>query len=256
VEIDNLILIKGGAYADVRNALRRWIKLVGDQLEAGMVFKLYKNGRGRHVILADDRINNSQFYHLTNFLQFPQDSDLRTQIEAYTRGKDENIFKNQLVLIYFSKDDRDYDNVFVVTADNKNFKVGFDRTIKHIVDSVTFKHCPDVLLESPELITVHKEIPIRAITLEDETSVGKRFKKIRKIFIQVLLIVTASALFNDALFTTSSFLLGMSIAIWFFTDYQMLRYKKYFNYSCLISFLFAVYYYLTQKIISPINSDY
>jgi hypothetical protein len=60
----NTLFIKGGAYADIKKALRQWIDSYASQLEPGFIFKIYKNGRGSHVIQADERLDNILFYWL------------------------------------------------------------------------------------------------------------------------------------------------------------------------------------------------
>lgn len=77
---NNLILINGGAYTEVKKALKKWIDLYSDQLENDLDFQLYKNGNGNHVIKVDDKLNNESFFYLVNYLNYPEGIDYKVDI--------------------------------------------------------------------------------------------------------------------------------------------------------------------------------
>ena len=95
--MDNLITIKGGVYNDIKKALKQWIELYNDQLQDELTFELYKNGRGNHIIKADNRLDNELFYYLVNYLKYPKNIEYNIKIEGFTIGKDKKI-----VRLYFS----------------------------------------------------------------------------------------------------------------------------------------------------------
>lgn len=144
MEIDNLVIIKGGAYNDVKKALKQWIDMYSRDLENGMTFKLYKNGKGNHIIQADKNLDNERFYYLINYLKYPVGIVYNVDIKGFTFGKDCNQLKGKDLLVYISPTDDEFDNVFVTTSDNENLKIDFGGKIIEISDDRIYNHPGDL----------------------------------------------------------------------------------------------------------------
>jgi hypothetical protein len=248
--IDNLIVIKGGAYTDVKKALRQWINLYAEDLQDDFVFKVFKNGRGKHVILADERLDNNLFYYLVNHLNDPEDINYKIDLEGFTTGKEDNILKNQKILVYISSTDRDGDNVFAVTSEGENFKIDFGGKIIKTSESKVYNMPMDLTFENEEILRVNKN-ELKEIQ-EQETwfTVNNRFKAI-SIIILTFFLSTCFILFVlqdwDSFFT-SMWVLNFSILAWFFADYEMLRENKFYLRCFGIAALCGVYgFILTNR---------
>ena len=239
--IDNLILIKGGAYNDIKKALKQWINLYSNDLQDGLTFQLYKNGRGNHIIQADNQLDNEKFFYLVNYLNYPEGIKYKIDIEGFTTGKEENKLKGHNLLVYISSTDKD--NVFVTTSANKNYKVNFNGKILETKERKVFRQPIDLLFENPEILNVNKKELEQDEEHESVFSIGKRFKTLLiitvSLFIATHFILLISQ--NQELFHKSTFFLGMGIWVWFFADYRMLRINKYYLRCLGISILFAVY---------------
>ena len=122
---DNLIFINGGAYANIKKALRQWMTTYSDDLPDDLTFEIYKNARGKHIIKADERLNNWLFYFLINYLNYHEVIEHKVEIEGFTTGKDNDVLKDKKLIVYISPDDKDGDNVYVTTTENNNYKVDF-----------------------------------------------------------------------------------------------------------------------------------
>lgn len=221
--IDNLITIKGGAYNDIKKALRQWIELYSNDLQEDLTFQLFKNGRGNHIIQADKRLDNERFFYLINYLNFPEGIEYEIDIEGFTIGKDKNQLKNKSLLVYISRTDKDYDNVFVTTSENENFKVDFGGNITEIKDQRFFNHPTDIILDYPETIKINRIPVLKKEEKINENSIDKRFKIISIITLSLTLIGIIINQYDSQIFIKFVFLFGMGISTWFYADYKMLQ---------------------------------
>lgn len=237
---DNLIVIKGGAYNDIKKALRQWIELYSKDLQDGLTFQLFKNVPGCHIIQADKRLDNERFFYLINYLEYPEGIDYKIDIEGYTTGKENNRLKGRSLLVYISQTDEEYDNVFVTTPENENFKVDFGGKITETREKKFFKIPNDFILENPETIKVSKKEIIQKEDKALENKLDKRFKVLSLTAFSLLLIGIFIDLFYTQVFIKYSFFLGMGIGLWFFTDYKMLQSDNHFNYCSLIAIVFLI----------------
>lgn len=229
---DNLILINGGAYNDIKKALRQWIDLYSKDLSDGLTFQIFKNGRGNHIIQADKRLDNDKFFYLVNYLNYPENTEYKIDIEGYTTGKDKNQLEGKRLLVYISKTDKGYDNVFVTTSENQNFKVDFGGKITETRENKIFNYPTDLLLEYPETIKINRKTIVQKEDEINEKKLEKRFKLLSIITFSLTIIGLTINLFDPELFRKISFFLGMGIGAWFFGDYKMLQSDKLYLY-CL-----------------------
>ena len=181
---DNLILINGGAYNDIKKALIQWIDLNSKDLSDGLTFQIFKNGRGNHIIQADKKLDNERFFYLVNYLKYPENTEYKIDIEGFTTGKDKNQLEGKRLLVYISKTDKGYDNVFVTTSENQNFKVDFGGKITETKENKIFNYPTDLILNHPETIKINRKTNIQKEEEINEKKLEKRFK--------LLLIITFS----------------------------------------------------------------
>ena len=241
---DNLIIIKGGAYSDVKKALKQWINLYTKQLQDDFVFKLYKNGRGNHIIQADQRLDNDLFYYLVNYLNYPEGIDYKIDIEGFTVGKENNALRDKKLLVYVSPTDKDGDNVFVTTLENGNFKIDFGGRIIETSERKIFEQPVDLTFENPEILKIDKrEVKQKR---DDEISLGRNGKRFNIISI-ILAILFLSTYFirfvwqDEELFLVSTMIFCAVIWAWFWGDYPMLRETKFYLRCLGIAVLCGIY---------------
>lgn len=239
---NNLILINGGAYNEIKKALRQWIELYRDQIDSDLNFKLYKNGKGNHIIQADDRLDNETFFYLVNYLKYPEGIEYNIDVEGYTTGEEKTL-KSKKLLVYISPNDNEYDNVFVTTNENENYKVEFGGKITATNENKLFRNPQDFSLDTPEIIKVQKREIKKNGDTETEGKIDSRFK-ILSILATILFIATIFFHFlskDDELFQKSTYFLGLGIWLWFFSDYEMLRIDKFYFRSLFIALAFSIY---------------
>jgi hypothetical protein len=244
---DNLIIIRGGAYNDVKKALRQWIDLYTDSLQEGLTFKLFKNGHGNHIILADERVDNERFYYLINYLNYPEGIKYKIDIEGFTTGKEKNVLKDQKLLVYISSTDKEGDNVFVATANN-NYKIDFGGGILETKEQKTFRLPSNQNLDNPEILRVNKQMVTRQIKTKFNDNIEKRFRIISFITSILFLMSLFVSFFDTNSFIKATFFFGLGLGLWFFTDFKMLQSDKYYSYSLLVSIIFLGYTVLMKKV--------
>ena len=69
---------------------------------------------------------------------------------------------------------------------------------------------------------------------------NKRFKILSLISLGLIIVSLVIPIVNISLFTKSTFLIGVTIALWFLVDYLMLRNNKYYFLCLLIALAFLI----------------
>ena len=245
--IDNLIIINGGEYNDVKKALRQWIDLYSDNLQNDLTFELYKNERGHHIIKADGKLDNERFYYLVNYLNYPEGIEYKINIEGFTTAKEQKELQNQKILVYISPNDTEGDNVFVVTSDNENFKIDFGGKIIRVNGNKVYR-VPDIpQLSNPEIIRLHKKQTANGKKEKSKDNLEKRFRTISLIALSSLIVSLLALLKDNNTFFKATFFLGMGLGVWFLADYKMLQVDKYYLYCFFIAIAFLSYGILIKR---------
>lgn len=247
---ENIIKINGGAYGDVKKALRAWVEIYNDQLAPGVKFELYRNGNDSQVIKVKGVIDNELFNYLVNYLRYPEGVVYNVDVEGYTTATDPNLFPvavlRKRVLVYVSPRDNEHDNVSITTADHDSFKISFDGSIKKETATKTYNPPPNLeRLYNPETIK-----PVIKTKTEEQKSievVHRRFKLLAGVTVALLIADLLVLFFDRELFIQTTLGLGVCIAVWFLSDYKMLQSDKYYLYSVALAILFIGYCAFAQQ---------
>jgi len=253
VENQDIIIVKGGLYSDVKKALKQWLDIYSNDLQDGLLFKLFKNGRGNHFIQVDDRLDNEKFFFLVNYLKYPEGIEYKTEVGGYTTGKEQNLLKAQKLFVYIPSDDNSFDNVFVVTDKNSHYKVEFDGNISACDDVVRYK-TPDVTVsDNSEIIIVNREKIDKEKKENSVVKITRRFKIVSSIILIVYGInfLLQTLLYNDEFFDDSSAVLFFGVSLWFLFEEEMLRINKFYFRCFLISIGISVYSFVLNKFLVP-----
>ena len=225
MSIDNLIVIKGGAYTDIKKALRQWVDLYSNDLQDGLTFQLFKNGHGNHIIQADDRLDNERFYYLVNYLNFPEGINYKIDIKGFTKGKDNNQLKDKDLLIYISQIDKEYDNVFVQTSGNENFKVDFGGKIIKGAERKTYSYPTNLNLSISESIIVNKKREFNKLTEKSNNKLERRFQIVSAIVLSAF-ILSFFLFRKEDEFLTANNTISFAVWGWLTFDYKILQIDK------------------------------
>ncbi|WP_300665397.1 hypothetical protein [Fluviicola sp.] len=174
-QLNNFLFIDGGSYNDVKKALRQWIDSYENQLKPDVLFKLYKNGHGKHVIRVDGDLDNMLFYFLVNYISYPEGIDYEVTVEGFTKGTGINKLRGKNLRVFLPEMDTEYDNVLIATEDNKCYKMDFGGKFSESSETHLYQKPSFVISENPEVLKVRlkKEKKERG---EEYEKIDKRFK--------------------------------------------------------------------------------
>lgn len=254
----NFIIIDGGAFADIKKALRQWIDLYSESIDKDCSLELYKNGIGKHVVKVDNRIDSERFCYLLNYLKYPENIIYNVKILGYLTISDLKIFPkiklNSRIQIFIPDFDKDYDNVYAVTTDNETYKFDFGgKTSKvELINKYQDSEIDLSNLLEPDILKVCK----KNIKLDKPNSkaIGKRFNII-SIIIFLLLGLSYLLIKHGNNFIIFNFALGFGVTFWLFFDYKILQLNEFYLKSLLIGLLIALYGYFLNQNYGSINKN-
>lgn len=239
--IENIIIVKGGAYSDIKKALRQWIDLYSEDFDHDLVFQLYKNGRGYHVIQVDERLENEKFYFLVNYLKYPEDIEYKVSVEGFTTGKDSNKLQGRELMVYVPEFDEDYDYVSVVSSDNCCFKVDFGGKITDELDAKKYKFPEDLSFNDPEVISFERDKYVLSSATENIDKSIKRIKIISVLIFSVLLLTFVFFNTWDEWFINTNYFIPCAMWFWFMIDYKILQVTRLYYTSVAIGLVIFLY---------------
>jgi hypothetical protein len=258
---DNLIIIKGGSYNDIKKALRQWIEIYSEDVETDIKFELYKTELESYIIIVDKRLNNEKFNFLVNYLYFPEGIEYKVNIEGFTTALDRKLYPkdilNKKILVYIPDNNTEYDNVYVATNDNEVYKIDFDNKVTKINETRVYLF-PEIDFESlskPEKITLSKTEIAEKKEEKSKRKLKRKFLIYSFIIIGLIIISSMTLFIVNDIFIKTTFFLGLGIAFWFFDDYRMLQIDKYYNYCLLIAVAFLSYVYLMKYLFHSIDME-
>ena len=239
----NIIEIKGASLNNVKQALENWIDLYSDNFSSKLNFKIFEKEIDRQIIIADNLLDNDHFFYLVNYLEYPEGIEYNVEIKGLTKGKNiDKRLNDKELLVYISKNDKEFDNVYVVTNENKHYKIDFGGKVTQQTDNKFYSTVDINNLKNPLTLSIkannkrHKED-------KSELKINKRFKILFYISILAVLIHFFVPYLTDSLEIIEKWTLftGMGIGLWFFIDYEMLRINDLYIKSLLVAVGFFFY---------------
>lgn len=254
---EKTILVKGGSYSDVKKALQQWIDLYSESISDSLRFELYKNGKGNHVIKADTRLDNERFYYLVNYIKYPEGIEYKVDVEGFTKGENRSNLNGENLLVYISKNDSEYDNVYAVTEKNEHYKIDFGGKVKSISDTKVFLPLKIDALENPQTLKVSSNKSKLKTTESSNLKIEKRFRLISIIAITVAVLNLLVPLFTTdiEIFEKATLFVGIGFGVWFLSDYIMLRIDSFYFKSLLIAIGYLGYGHYLCNYYRPEISD-
>jgi hypothetical protein len=239
--VSNLITVQGGAFTDVKKALQQWADGYSDQLPKDYTIKLYRNGRGNHVVVPDPLENIDLFFYLVNYLEYPEDITYKVKVEGFVTGKGDARIEGKAILVYVPEDDKEYDNVYVVTEEGKQYKIDFGGKITAVQSNKSYEVPNLGELSAPSLISmpVVKEEAKEGI----QDKLKNRFDLIYKLCILLFAVnIIVPEITGDFLFFgKSTMILQMGVMLWFMMDEELLQMDRFFVRCLAISLAVLLY---------------
>ncbi|GHT30270.1 hypothetical protein FACS189414_5070 [Bacteroidia bacterium] len=76
---NNLIIIKGGSYNEIKKALIKWLDVNQEDIPHDFQFELCENNKGERIIYVDDSLTDDSFLDFVNTLKYLFDIKAFTQ---------------------------------------------------------------------------------------------------------------------------------------------------------------------------------
>ena len=222
----NIIFVHGGKLKDVQRALEQWIDAYFSQMNNEFVFRLYRNGPAKYVIVADEKLENDLFYFLVNYIKYPVGIDYKVEVEGFTTGTERNILKGKDLFVFLPEVDREFDYVLVSTGDGESYRVKFngkitDSPVARIVQKPVF-----IPSSKPLLLNVPSKKRDK-VRLEKEESIERRLKWMFGLFVSLHLVnffvIRPFSQDRTISFENLPFFLSIGISLWLFWVYKVLQ---------------------------------
>lgn len=129
IENDRIIIIKDVNYEDIKKAVLQFCNIYNKE-KYSVIVQLTQISKNEIVLTFPYDIDFATYCFLINYLYYPNEIFYKANIKGWatTRSTDEFISKenaDKLVMLYIPTDDKEYDNVYMTTEDNKGYKLGF-----------------------------------------------------------------------------------------------------------------------------------
>jgi hypothetical protein len=252
---ESFITVEGTTSTQIKKAIHQWINLYAESLPSNFSIKLYKGGSTIYILIPDQRLENERFNFLVNYLNYPDNIEIKLQVHGYTVISDTKIYpKEKLhyeIEVFIPENDKDYDNVFAVTQYNDVFKVDFRGKTTKVTVKKEFKK-PDFDLDKLEIIeTIKLERPnSEKLTEFQNNNILKRTRFI-SFAILLLFLLSYIKVGDSKTFLLINAVIGYGIWIWFSWDYKMLQKTNFYLNSLLISIIVLLYgIFLGHKFVS------
>jgi len=129
IQNDKIIIVDGARYEDIKKATLQFCNIYNKQNLVAIV-KLTKISENLSVLTFPYDIDFGTLCFLTNYLYYPNEIFYKADIKAWTTTRPNDDFisnenENQYSMLFIPNDDKEYDNVYMTTKENKGYKLGF-----------------------------------------------------------------------------------------------------------------------------------
>ena len=246
----NYIKVIGTTLSNLKKALSDWIELYSKDLPNDFNIKLYEFNMNSFILIPNS-LSDYQFFFLVNYLEYPINLKYEVDVKGYINTSNvHNSIDNQELLVYISKNDKEYDNVYAVTHENITFKIDFGSNITKVKNELLYHKDEIGDLKNP--IILEKKF-FEDVKIEDtfnNEKVNKRFKiYLLLLFIGLLIhFYLPSFVYDNKIIEKYIFFLGFVYAFLPSIDYQVIRVRKFNFWLIFLSSLFVGYGHIFREI--------
>jgi len=138
IENDKIILVENVSLDDLKKAIQQFCNSYNqDNFKALPSLSIVSGNR--FIVTFPYDIDFDIYCYFVNYLYYPEDIACKPVIKAWTTTKTSDKWMkddivNKKVMLYIPDDDKDYDNVYLTTSDNIEYKMGFalGRSVKKL----------------------------------------------------------------------------------------------------------------------------
>lgn len=234
---ENSIIIKGAPYEEIKKELQNWINYFKTILGNDFTFKVYKCENGVHLIEADERLLNEDFFSLVDSMRLPLLDKYNIEALGYTKGKENNILKDQDLMAHHSLSNKDDDNTYITTSANINYNYEHDEIILQTKEVKKYSRPAFIKSHYVETLRVHKPI----LEKPKEFDTEKKFKSYSQIGLGIFILGFSLYFVNVEYFVKFTEYLGTGLLFLFLFEFEFLRNEKIYKQCFNASTVFLVY---------------
>ncbi|MDD4994251.1 MAG: hypothetical protein PHR83_18675 [Paludibacter sp.] len=129
IENDKVVLIENVNLDEVKNAIQQFCNSY-NQEDFKALPLLSVISEKKFIVTFPYDIEFEIYCYFVNYLYYPNDITYKPIIKAWTTTKPSDMWMkddivNKKVMLYIPSDDKEYDNVYLTTSDNFEYKMGF-----------------------------------------------------------------------------------------------------------------------------------
>lgn len=126
---DKLVIVKDINYSDLKAVLTGLCNLYNKE-NYQVLARLIKIAETEFAITFPYDINFEIYCYFVNYIKYPKEVEWAADITGWATTKKDDSWipeeiSNKKIIIFVPEDDTEYDNVFMTTADNVGYKIGF-----------------------------------------------------------------------------------------------------------------------------------
>ena len=126
---DKIMLIQNVSLEDLKKAIQQFCNIYNQENFKALP-SLAIISENKFIVTFPYDIEFETYCYFVNYLYYPNDITYKPIIKAWTTTKTKDIWMkddivNKKVMLYIPSDDKDYDNVYLTTSDNIEYKMGF-----------------------------------------------------------------------------------------------------------------------------------
>jgi len=126
---DKIMLIENISLEDLKKAIQQFCNSYNQENFKALP-SLSIISEKKFIVTFPYDIEFETYCYFVNYLYYPNDITYKPIIKAWTTTKTNDIWMkddivNKKVMLYIPSDDKEYDNVYLTTSDNIEYKMGF-----------------------------------------------------------------------------------------------------------------------------------
>lgn len=131
-ENDKRILVENVDYNLIKKAVQDFTKNYDNPQQSHLnpISRLHKATNNQVVITFPYDIDFEIFCYYVNYLKYPMDLNYKADVTGWTSTKSKDNwlnkdFENKKVMLFIDPNDKEYDNVMLVSENGRTYKIGF-----------------------------------------------------------------------------------------------------------------------------------
>ncbi|PWG79529.1 hypothetical protein DDR33_15770 [Pararcticibacter amylolyticus] len=126
---DKIVIVRGAPYTDIKKAVKQFCDIYNKD-DYSLIASLTKISDRDIVITFPYDLTFDMFCFFVNYMYYPNGINYKADIKAWATTKPGDVWiapnlAGKKVMLYIPPEDKEYDNVYLVSNENIHYKLGF-----------------------------------------------------------------------------------------------------------------------------------